>query len=195
MNLKHIWDVFGTFLFSFSVCVLLRSTGQDLPPILVVGLVPPEQICLFGVLFGAPVLYIITFYAFRFRANARGRKIWKRIPPVFNPEDGAFARWLGLFGFIVFPSLAQIHFLDNFLKSGYYNRFDPTDKINPGLWSVLTGFRPLSILLRGDTYRYHSLAGVTAFPFWQPWFYVLLVGGALVYVGLYLIHLVRPNKR
>ena len=193
MNQKRVWDVFGAFLFVFSLCVWVRSTGQSLPPILLVGLVPPEQISLFGVLFGAPVLYLLTFYAFRFRTETRGRRIWKRISPVFNPEDGALSRWLGLFGFIVFPSLAQVHFLDNFFKSGYYSRFNPSDQIGPGFISVLTGFRPFSILLQGDTYHYHSIGGVTAFPFWQPWLYLFLVAGALAYVSLYLIHLVRAD--
>jgi hypothetical protein len=187
--------VFGSLLFFFSLCAWVRSTGQSLPPILIVGLVPPEQICLFGILFGAPMLYIVTFYAFRFLTKARSPKISKRIPPVFNPDDGPFARWIGLFGYVVFPCFAQIHFLDSFLESGYYNRHDPSDHIQGGFASVLSTFRPPSVLFQGDIYRYHSVDGVQVFPFWQPWFFLFLVVGALVYVSLYFIRLVRPHSR
>ncbi len=189
MNKKTIWDVFGVFLFGFCLAVMMRSQGIVIPHIPFVGNVAPEIVSVFGILIGAPCLILLTRFADRYRSSHPAGTASFRIPPVFSDDDGSEARWLGWSAFLLGPALAHIHFLCEFMEHGYHQRF--TGETIPGGWlSVLTTYRPLSVLL-SDDYRYHHANGVTVFPFWQPWFYLILVCFAWGYFGRYCLRLFR----
>jgi hypothetical protein len=189
MKSKTAWDVFGAFLFLFCGAVMLRSQGQQIPPIPFVGTVEPEIVTVFGILISTPTLILLLRFADRYRRRNAHGPIERRLPPVFSDADGPGPRFLGWLAFLVGPALAQIHFLREFLQHGYFQRFTG-EHIPGGAKSVLTAYRPLSVLFTDD-YRYHHPHGVTVFPFWQPWLYVILVGWALVYFVIYLIRMRR----
>jgi hypothetical protein len=65
-----------------------------------------------------------------------------------------------------------------------------------GVLSHLTHVMPFSVVF-SDDFRFGNPHGMTVFPFWQSWFYVLLVAVAVGYVLLVVYRIVckRPAER
>ncbi|MCG8454778.1 MAG: CHAT domain-containing protein [Holophagales bacterium] len=160
---------------------------------------------LFGVLFVAPLLLLMLYVLLRYQRLSREPGLYFRFPIAFgfpiSPNRtlaSAFQATM-LVCLVAIPVFSQVHFMRLLYHEEIWEKRDP-DKVYSHKWKHLT--EPISpwILFSDerDDYRLgprkseakgpdpcerYETCAVTVFPFWQPWFYVVM---EFVVAGMFL---------
>lgn len=121
---------------------------------------------------------------------------WQRIPRLgemdYDPSTplGRKVQVFSLVCFLILPTLGQVHFLHKLYKSSVVERANSE--------TFATGFqhytKPVSItVLWKDRFRVEEENGITFFPFWEPWLFLLTVLAILFGTGRLLQQIFWPK--
>jgi len=185
-QLSKIWTSIGVVLFYLSFNAWSRTQQWNISlPGIEFKTIGTYGAAIYGMLLCGVILWIELAVA-NLHAVRSGSQNWAaRIPSVFDPQpdfakiDSKIFQSLTSIGFLLFPIIAQIHFLDIVFLGTVTLKGVP----------FTTGRRhPLVYVPLGqaftDKFRYDT--ALSYLPFWEAWFFVLfeiLLVLYLIYVG------------
>jgi len=191
-NIAQIWTAVGLALLYVTVNALARTAWNIegfFPPL--AGLFnqyEPLAASVFGMLLGAPLLFIVLILAARYLLMSRGRKWYTKVPVAFrlsispNTVEGKLYRFTFLTLFVFFPFIAQLHFLYKFFLAGQPNELHGA-YVSHWVFDQEAFFR---MWYTDSGYRYH---GTEYKLIVEPALFAGLGIGLLVYLGLYCVRL------
>ncbi|HEX4955413.1 MAG TPA: caspase family protein [Thermoanaerobaculia bacterium] len=186
-SLSRLWSRTGTFTLLFSLA--LWSATQGGPTQQGLSQIEGESLAVYGLLLGGPCLFLVLHLTGLYAARIQRRGWAARLPVAFL-EDLVFTdrnvgrqyQALFLVAFLLVPMAAQIHFLDRVKEATIFE--DSTQAGSKQVWKD-TGLRRLdhwrtyypAKVIFGDKYRIGSERGITFFPFWAHWLFLLSLMG------------------
>ena len=115
------------------------------------------------------------------------------IPPAFNIDIVPSARmgkeyqlWVSAM-FLVVPIICQFLLLRKMFTASVYDNVKDVKVVDGGVANHLFEKFPISVLFGSDYVIGDPKTGVTFFPFWQPWVFLLMEVGLLSYLVSLLI--------
>ena len=188
--LAKIWTTLGLASLYVSFNAFLRVQGSEiyLPGIDFsdAGRYPTA---VYGL--GATVFpYFLLLYVTRIYVSTHGGGRWEpSLPVAFNlaidPEarhGRAYQRWFALF-FLVCPAVCRLLLLRKMFGGSVFRR-DDKELVASGFVEHLFNYFSPTVILTNDfvigSVTEDKIYGVTYFPFWQSWFFLLMEAGLLV---------------
>jgi len=162
------------------------------------GKFTPHGVTLIAIPLCGVLLVVTSLLTLTYARQAKPNNWAARFPRFSNLEmnitrlEGQFAQACSLFLFLIVPLFAEMHFMVKFLGGTAYRG-------TTRLWSGsdhFTRFVPLGDALSGK-YTYDRLGDLTPtfFPFWEPWFFVVVETIVLWMVCRCLLVVFSPKRK
>jgi len=179
-----IWSVVGLALCYVTLNAVLRTQGSE---VFASGVdfseVERFSATIYGMVLSLPLLACMIWLTGFYIARHPEQPSYYRLPSAFNlqVQDPSSEYRLGkhyqrffLWMFLILPTLAQVHLLRKFFTGTVFAR-QGGEPHAVGWKEHLLQSEPLSVIF-SNKYLYGGEGGVTFFPFWEPWFFLICEG-------------------
>ena len=183
-DLARIWTVLGMIVFYLTIEAFMRTRGVDLNlSKLIYSGWKHYSAAIFGILFGAPLMFIMLFLSRYHRKKLGDNGFLSSLPRAFNIQVNLAERIGRVYQvtfftcFLVIPMVGQLYFLIHMIHGTvYYTGGIP---FVSGLDHFLKPV-PLQQIFAHDMFRYGNNTGPSFIPFYQPWFFLIIEIGLMI---------------